>query len=76
VKILTCRRLVERATDFSEGKLSAVQRLGFRLHLKICANCRRYLTQLDVTQKMLGSLRQGSVGEDTKQALLDAFRKR
>lgn len=47
--IITCRQLVERVTDAREGRLSAVDRAGYAVHLGWCANCRRYVAQIDAT---------------------------
>jgi anti-sigma factor RsiW len=45
--ILTCKQLVKRVTDAREGRLSALDRAGYRLHLMRCRHCRTYVAQMD-----------------------------
>jgi anti-sigma factor RsiW len=45
--IITCKQLVRRVTDAREGRLSAVDRAGYQLHLLRCRHCRTYVAQID-----------------------------
>ena len=45
--ILTCKQLVKRVTDAREGRLSALDRAGYKLHLLRCRHCRAYVAQMD-----------------------------
>ena len=44
--MLTCKDVSDVASDYMEGPTTFVQRLGLRLHLIMCVNCRRYMKQL------------------------------
>ncbi len=43
--MLSCKDVTERAGDWTDGQLGFRQRLAVRLHLLICAFCRRFLRQ-------------------------------
>ena len=45
--ILTCKQLVRSVTDAREGRLSAFDRAGYRVHLLRCRHCRTYVAQMD-----------------------------
>jgi anti-sigma factor RsiW len=51
--MLTCRDVTERVTDYLERDLSWWGRLQFRLHLAMCAVCRRYVAQMRATTELL-----------------------
>lgn len=40
---MTCRELDEAIVDYLDGSLPRYQKLRFKLHLRICRLCRRYL---------------------------------
>jgi anti-sigma factor RsiW len=50
--MLKCRDILEQADAYLTGHLNVWQRLQFRVHLALCANCRRYLRQLKLTQQV------------------------
>ncbi len=54
--MMTCREIAERTTDYLEGQLGFVARLGFRLHVGLCAGCRAWLEQIRTTVASLGEL--------------------
>ena len=43
--MLSCKEVTERAGDWTDGQLSWRERLAMRLHLLLCAFCRRFLKQ-------------------------------
>jgi hypothetical protein len=43
--MLSCKDVTQRAGDWTDGQLSFKERLSVRLHLLICAFCRRFLRQ-------------------------------
>lgn len=51
--MLTCKQLVARSSDFLDAQLSWRERLAVRTHLAMCSNCRRFLRQMQVTQRVL-----------------------
>ncbi|MEW6322289.1 MAG: zf-HC2 domain-containing protein [Acidobacteriota bacterium] len=54
--MLNCRDVTERVTDYLERDLSWWERLWFRLHLAMCAACRRYVAQMRTTTQLLRQL--------------------
>lgn len=50
--MLRCRSILEQADAYLTSHLNVWQRLQFRVHLALCANCRRYLRQLQLTQQV------------------------
>lgn len=75
--ILTCRQLVEKATEAQEGHLSRLDRIGWALHLSWCRHCRRYVAQLEQTRKWLRLLsRDESAPKDVIAAALSHVRKK
>ncbi|MDW3711814.1 MULTISPECIES: anti-sigma factor family protein [Pseudomonas] len=54
--MLNCRELVARSSDYIDGQLGFVQRLGVRQHLLVCPHCRRFLAQLHLTRDVLRQL--------------------
>src|SRR5688500_8470295 len=62
VEELTCKEVVELATEYLEGILPPVSRARFEAHLGGCPGCRIYLDQLRKTIRVLGSLREEEAG--------------
>ena len=58
--MLSCQQLTELVTDYTDGRLSLIQRVQFELHIGMCRHCREYLRQLRATASALGSLCGGS----------------
>lgn len=75
--ILSCQQLVEKVTDAEEGRLSALDRIGWAIHLAWCRNCRRYVQQMKQTVKWLRSLpADESAPPSVVSALLSELRKK
>lgn len=51
-----CRDITEQASDYRDQDLPLLKRLGFRLHLLMCAYCRRHVKHLDITVSTLGKI--------------------
>ncbi|MEW5984817.1 MAG: zf-HC2 domain-containing protein [Acidobacteriota bacterium] len=76
--MLNCRDVVALATDYAEGRLSFTTRAQMWLHLAMCALCRRYIRQMELTRAVLsrlGQTRQTEPGPEVPPAVRDAFRK-
>ena len=43
--MLSCKEVTQRAGDWTDGQLRWHERLAVRLHLLVCAMCRRFLHQ-------------------------------
>jgi hypothetical protein len=72
--VLGCRSVVARLTDYEEGPCPGPVRAGIRLHLALCRDCGRYLTQLRAVRAALGKLPGTGVDPGTKTQLLERFR--
>ena len=48
--MLKCRDVLEEAAAYLANEMTKWQRVGFRVHLSLCRNCRRYLKNLRLTQ--------------------------
>jgi hypothetical protein len=70
----TCRTVVARLPDHQEGRGSQLARAGVRLHLSFCADCCRYLGQLEAVRGALGALPAAGVSDETRARLLARFR--
>ncbi|BDG06066.1 anti-sigma factor family protein [Anaeromyxobacter oryzae] len=73
-KELSCRELVELASDYVEGRLSLGDRTRFEMHLCWCPPCRTYLRQIRETIETAGRLTEEDLGAGAREALLAAFR--
>ena len=51
--MLTCKELVAHSSDYLDGQLTLRQRLAVRAHLAMCANCRRFIRQMKLTQAVI-----------------------
>ena len=72
---LSCRRLVELATDYLDGALPTAEEADLEAHLVICQGCRNYLQQMQRTIGLLGSLAESpAVAPAAREHLLAAFR--
>jgi anti-sigma factor ChrR (cupin superfamily) len=74
--MLSCRDVVTLATDYAEGRLSWQSRIQMRLHLLMCAFCRRYLKQMDLTKSLLGRLGKNPDRPEVPPSIREAFRNR
>lgn len=54
--MLSCREVVEQASDFHDQQMNWRQRLQYRLHLLMCHHCRRFTRQFVAGVAMLAHL--------------------
>jgi anti-sigma factor RsiW len=71
---LTCRELVELASDYLEEALDADDRARFEGHLTACNGCVAYLEQMRTTISIAGRLREDDLDPAVRDRLLAAFR--
>jgi hypothetical protein len=71
---LSCRELVELASDYVEDRLSLPERSRFEMHLCYCAPCKIYLRQIRSTIEAAGRLTEDDLPPGPREALLAAFR--
>jgi hypothetical protein len=67
----SCRDITEHTSDYLDHTLPFWKRVGFRLHLFVCLNCRRYLEQMRLTIATLGRLKDEDQGPAVEQATVD-----
>jgi Putative zinc-finger len=70
----TCKEIVDLATEYVEGAMTATQMTQFELHLNFCEGCVAFVEQIRATAAMAGRLSEELIPEETKVRLLDAFR--
>jgi anti-sigma factor RsiW len=73
---MPCQELVELVTDYLEDRLPAVDRARFEAHIAECEYCATYLEQMRITIRTLGRISEESLSDETRDALLSAFRSR
>lgn len=73
---LSCKEVVELVNSFLEGELPVDERTRFEHHLVTCPACMTYVRQMRATVRVVAgtAVREGELPEETKQALLGAFR--
>ena len=71
--MLTCKQIAELATAYAEGQLGIADRLRFQLHLGLCASCRTWVRQLEVTARALGKLPDPALPKELEAELLRRF---
>jgi hypothetical protein len=71
---MTCQELVELVTDYFEDALSRRDRARFERHIGECEYCNRYLDQMRITIRTLGSIPADTIPPAARDELLDAFR--
>jgi anti-sigma factor RsiW len=71
--MLTCKQIAELATAYAERQLGLGDRLRFQLHLGLCADCRTWVRQLEVTARALGRLPAPELPRELEAELLRRF---
>ena len=72
--MLSCREIVQLATEYLEGTMPPEARLRFERHIAICPPCRGFLGQMRETLRVSSELAEESISPETREALLQAFR--
>ena len=49
--MLSCKHIAEKASDYLEGRMSLWQRMRFKTHLRMCAACGNFTTNLGLSIK-------------------------
>ena len=50
----SCKDITKQSSDYLEGNQTLFQRLGFKMHIFLCVNCKRYVSQLKLTIATIG----------------------
>ena len=72
--MISCRELVELVTDYLEGVLPADRQRDVHDHLLDCADCLRYLGQIQVTTRLLAHLPSDYLTAEDNEVLAAGFR--
>jgi anti-sigma factor RsiW len=72
--VLACRELVELVTDYLEGALPPDRHREVHEHLLECADCLRYLGQVQLTSRLLAQLPTPELSEEFSIELVRAAR--
>jgi len=74
--VLTCRDCFNLTSDFLNRNLPLRQRLAVRIHLLLCAGCRRYDSQMRTTLALLGRFgrNKGEISDNVARALFRSRR--
>lgn len=72
--VLSCREVAKSASDYLDANLSWRRRLQLRLHLAMCAHCRRYVDQLALSIAALRGLKQDAAASETAEQVIAALR--
>jgi hypothetical protein len=72
--MLSCKHITEYASDYVEGKMSFWQRLQFRMHLRACVHCSRFLRHLGLSISYTGKCLHETATEAEILAVLERIR--
>jgi predicted anti-sigma-YlaC factor YlaD len=72
---LNCQEVVELVTDYLEQALLPEKQAQFEEHIEMCPGCDTYLEQVQQTIMMLRKLSEQQTFPETKQDLVEIFRK-
>jgi predicted anti-sigma-YlaC factor YlaD len=71
---MTCRELVERVTDYLEGRLAPLEVELVTAHLQHCDGCTEYIEQMRATIRVTAAARRLQDVPD-REALRQSFRR-
>ncbi len=74
--VLTCRDVAERADQVIDvvQDVGPWDRIQFRLHLLICPNCRRFVSQFEQTVRIVGGRSWLEHHSDAEEQIVEKFR--
>lgn len=61
--MLSCKQLVLRSSDFLDRQLTLRESLLLRTHLAMCINCRRFIRQLRLTQRVVQQMPEAEIND-------------
>jgi predicted anti-sigma-YlaC factor YlaD len=61
--MLKCVEIVALTSDYLDGQLRFADGLSVRTHLAICRNCRRFVRQMRLTQRVVQQMPEPEVAE-------------
>jgi predicted anti-sigma-YlaC factor YlaD len=72
---MSCKELVELATEYLEETMPAADRARLERHLENCPGCVNYLEQMEHTLSILGHIPEEEISTEAQAELLGVFRK-
>jgi hypothetical protein len=72
--IPTCRTLILNLTEHEEDDGTWLKRAGVKLHLSLCGECYRFVSQSSLVRAALAGVPAKPISPDTKALLMDRFR--
>jgi len=73
--MISCKDITENANGYIDHELPFMARMKMKIHLMMCVNCRRYISQLRTTIAALGKMgKQQPVDEDTVDKIVDKLK--
>lgn len=67
--MLSCKQVATLASDYLDKNTDSKLRWKIRVHLMMCANCRRFMRHLKITQQVAAGMEQQPVEVDAEQIL-------
>lgn len=67
--MLSCQQVATLASDYLDKNTNGALKWQMRMHLMMCANCRRFMRHLKITQQVAAGMAQQSVEVDAEQIL-------
>jgi hypothetical protein len=74
--MFSCRDATQMITDEREGALVGWRGVRYRIHMTICAHCKRCKRQLEDAVRLSTDIPAEEVSKDTEERALSAFRSR
>ncbi|RYY74841.1 MAG: zf-HC2 domain-containing protein [Gammaproteobacteria bacterium] len=75
-KLLTCQEVATVASDYLDKHIDGKLGLNIRLHLMMCANCRRFVKHLQLTTKVVPHLVYKNQGTVDAEAVLKRIKEK
>lgn len=70
--MLNCKQIAQQASDYLDQESSTGLTWQIRLHLLMCANCRRFVRHLRIAKTVTGNIQPDSVDAEAVWAKLKA----
>ena len=75
-KLLTCQQVASLASDFLDQQADGKLTFKIRVHLMMCANCRRFVKHLRLTKDVVPQFIHSSYTEVDAEAILKRIKER
>lgn len=67
--MLSCKQVATLASDYLDKNTNSSLKWQMRVHLMMCANCRRFMRHLKITQQVAAGMAQQPAEVDAEQIL-------